>query len=482
MTGRFLKFFSPFVRIMPEIKQPQREVQFKEKLLWTVVVLIIYLIMSNIPLYGVTSSETTDYYYWLRVILASQKGTLTELGIGPIVTAGLIMQLLLGSKIIKVDMSDPYDRSMFSGSQKVFAMFLTVLNIIAYLAGGAFGPLTIANATFVFLQLLFSGVIIILLDEMLQKGWGIGSGVSLFIATGVAGQVFWNLFSFIAEDGVARGIIVGFFQALGDPSYDVGQLFFRANRLPSIFGGLTTLAIFLVVIWFESTRIEIPLAYKGYRGFKGKYPMKLLYVSNIPVILVNALYANFLFFGQILAGPTSGLRGQGFDFLIDLIGRFDPVSSGGGTGTYLVPNYGLLYFLTPPQGLDQLIADPLRAIIYLVFFIFLCVMLGRVWVDVSGLAPRDIAQQIIDSGMQIPGFRSSDKIIERILKRYIPTLVIINGIIIAVMSFFADSLGALTSGTGLLIAIGITHQYAETISKEIAAQQYPSLRGFLGLD
>jgi len=190
MTGKFLKFFSPFVRIMPEIKQPQREVQFKEKLLWTVVVLIIYLIMSNIPLYGVTAQDTADYYYWLRVILASQKGTLTELGIGPIVTAGLIMQLLLGSKIIKVDMSDPYDRSMFSGSQKVFAMFLTVLNIIAYLAGGAFGELTIANATFVFLQLLFSGVIIILLDEILQKGWGIGSGVSLFIATGVAGQIF----------------------------------------------------------------------------------------------------------------------------------------------------------------------------------------------------------------------------------------------------------------------------------------------------
>ncbi|MFX1448536.1 MAG: preprotein translocase subunit SecY, partial [Promethearchaeota archaeon] len=355
MTGRFLKFFSPFVRIMPEIKQPQREVQFKEKLLWTVVVLIIYLIMSNIPLYGVSSSETTDYYYWLRVILASQKGTLTELGIGPIVTAGLIMQLLLGSKIIKVDMSDPYDRSMFSGSQKVFSMFLTILNIIAYLVGGAFGSLTIANAAFVFLQLLFAGIIIILLDELLQKGWGIGSGVSLFIATGVAGQVFWNLFSFItAEDGLARGVVVGFFQALGDPTYDVGQFFFRANRLPSVFGGLTTLAIFLVVIWFESTRIEIPLAYKGYRGFKGKYPMKLLYVSNIPVILVNALYANFLFFGQILAGPTSGLRGQGYDFLIDLIGRFETAPSGGGTGTYLIPNYGLLYFLTPPQGLDQL--------------------------------------------------------------------------------------------------------------------------------
>ncbi|NVM45584.1 MAG: preprotein translocase subunit SecY [Candidatus Lokiarchaeota archaeon] len=484
MTGRFLKAFSPFVRIMPEIKQPQREVQFKEKLLWTIVVLIIYLIMSNIPLYGVSSTETTDYYYWLRVILASQKGTLTELGIGPIVTAGLIMQLLLGSKIIKVDMSDPYDRSMFSGAQKVFAMFLTILNIVAYLIGGAFGDLTISNATFVFLQLIFSGVIIILLDEVLQKGWGIGSGVSLFIATGVAGQVFWSMFSFIdAGPGQgARGIIIAFFQSFTNPNIDTAALFFRADRLPSIFGGLTTLGIFLVVIWFESTRIEIPLAYKGYRGFKGKYPMKLLYVSNIPVILVNALYANFLFFGQILAGPDSALRNADTNWLIDLIGRFNTVDTGGATGNYLVPEYGLLYYLTPPQGLDQLIADPFRAVIYLIFFIFLCVMLGRVWVDVSGLAPRDIAQQIIDSGMQIPGFRSSDKIIERILKRYIPTLIILNGFIIAVLSFFADSLGALTSGTGLLIAIGIVHQYSESLAKEMAAMQYPGMRSFLGMD
>ena len=124
----------------------------------------------------------------------------------------------------------------------------------------------------------------------------------------------------------------------------------------------------------------------------------------------------------------------------------------------------------------------MHAAIYLFIFILLCIWLGKVWVEVAGLAPRDIAEQIIDSGMQVPGFRRSEKIIEKILKRYIPTLIILNGIIIAVLSFFADSLGALTSGTGLLIALGIVHQYAETISKEVAAMQYPSLKGFLGLD
>ncbi|MFX1555249.1 MAG: preprotein translocase subunit SecY [Promethearchaeota archaeon] len=491
MAGRFLKFFSPFVRILPEIKQPQREVSFKEKFIWTALVLIIYLIMSNIPLYGVQLEESTDYFYWLRVILASQRGMLTELGIGPIVTSGLIMQLLLGSKIINVDMADPYDRAMFSGAQKVLAIFLTIFNALAYLAGGSFGSLSaigIDGATFIFVQLLFSGIIIILLDELLQKGWGIGSGVSLFIAAGVAGQVFWNSFSFIGdEQGIPRGIVIAFFWVLfdRDPNTTIGSILAR-QQLPSLIGIITTIIIFCIVIWFESTRVEIPLAYRGYRGFKGKYPMKLLYVSNIPVILVNALYANFLFFGQLLAGPSSALRvsqgGAISDFWVDLLGKFKIRESPTGPGSQLIPTGGLIWLLTPPLGLADLIANPVKAVIYLFIFTFLCIMLGRVWVEVSGLAPRDIADQILASKMQVPGFRSSAKIIERLLKRYIPTLIILNGIIIAFLSFFADSLGALSSGTGLLIAIGIVHQYVESISKEVAAEQYPGMRAFLGLD
>ncbi|MEE9378085.1 MAG: preprotein translocase subunit SecY, partial [Candidatus Lokiarchaeia archaeon] len=442
MTGKFLRFFSPFVRAMPEIKRPQREVSFKEKFIWTAVVLIIYLVLSNIPLYGVNLEESTDYFYWLRVILASQRGTLTELGIGPIVTSGLIMQLLLGSKIINVNMSDPYDRAMFSGAQKVLSVFLTIFNSLAYIMGGAFGSLSeigIDGVFLIFFQLLFSGIIIILLDEILQKGWGLGSGVSLFIAAGVAGQIFWNSFSFIGfggEEG-ARGIVIAFFESFFNDNINLVTLFTRGN-LPSLLGIITTVLIFFIVIWFESTRVEIPLAYRGYRGFKGKYPMKLLYVSNIPVILVNALYANVLFFGQLIAGPNSALRGPDSDFWIDFIGSFDVVEGAGGAiGNQLIPKGGLIYYLTPPLGLDQVAADPFRAILYLFIFIFLCIMLGRVWVEVSGLAPRDIAQQIIDSQMHVPGFRSSAKIIERILKRYIPTLVILNGIIIALLSFTA---------------------------------------------
>lgn len=487
MAGKFIKFFTPFVRVMPEVKQPQREVSFKQKFIATAIVLVLYVIMSNIPLYGIVLNETTDSMYWLRVILASQRGTLTELGIGPIVTAGLIMQLLLGSKIINVDMSDPYDRSMFSGSQKVMGLFMTIFQGMMYIIGGQFGDLAtigIVGAVLIFLQLMFSGLVIILLDEVLQKGWGLGSGVSLFIATGVAGQIFWNCFSFITvADGLPQGAVIAFFSVLfdGNPNTNLSDVFIRGAQKGSMVGLITTIVIFMIVVWFESTKVEIPLQYAGYRGFKGKYPMKLLYVSTIPIILVQALNANFLFLGQLFAGPASGLRGRGFDFWLNLIGVFQVPPDAGATGQ-LIPVSGLLYLITPPLGLANLLADPLHAVLYLFVNILFCVGLGRVWVSVSGIAPKDIAGQILDSGMQVPGFRRSEKIIEKILKRYIPTLVVLNGVIIALLSFGADSFGALTSGTGLLIAIGITHQYAETISKEVAAMQYPSMRGMLGLD
>ncbi|MBN1217224.1 MAG: preprotein translocase subunit SecY [Candidatus Lokiarchaeota archaeon] len=490
MTGKFLKFFSPMVRVMPEIKQPQREVRFKEKFIWTIVILIVYLVMSHVPLYGVDLEKSTDYFFWLRVILASSRGTLTELGIGPIVTAGLIMQLLQGSKMVNIDLNDPYDRSLFSGAQKVLSMMLTSFNALMYILGGQFGDVGLSNGLFIFFQLFFAGILIILMDELLQKGWGLGSGVSLFIAANIAGQIFWNLFCFIpatgaGSDGLYRGIVIAFFQVLfdNDPNTTLGTLWNRVGQLPSLLGSMMTLIIFVVVIWFESTRVEIPLQYKGYKGFKGKYPMKLLYVSNIPVILVNAFYATFLFFGQWLCGPQGLLRNVLPDFWVDLIGKFEATSTGSDAGgDYLNPVYGLLYYLTPPRGIGELTADPIRIIFYLPIFIYLCIKLGKMWVSVSGLAPRDVAGQIINSGMQIPGFRSSEKIIERILKRYIPTLIILNGIIIGLLSFFADGLGALTSGTGLLIAIGIVHQYAETISKELAASQYPGMRALLGMD
>src|SRR6202022_804301 len=96
----------------------------------------------QIPLYGINRTGSIagaaggDPYYWLRVILASNKGTLMELGISPIVTSGLVMQLLAGSKIIYVDQSSREDRSLFQGAQKLFGLVITIGEAVAYVLSG----------------------------------------------------------------------------------------------------------------------------------------------------------------------------------------------------------------------------------------------------------------------------------------------------------------------------------------------------------
>lgn len=100
--------------IIPEVQQPEKKVPFKERVLWTAITLFIYLVCCQIPLYGIRSNESSDPFYWSRVILASNRGTLMELGISPIVTSGLVMQLLAGSKLLEVDQSNKDDRALFN--------------------------------------------------------------------------------------------------------------------------------------------------------------------------------------------------------------------------------------------------------------------------------------------------------------------------------------------------------------------------------
>ena len=102
---RFLDVIQPLLTWLPEVAKPDRNVPFREKVLWTVITLFIFLICCQIPLYGIKMGSGSDPFYWMRVILASNRGTLMALGIGPIVNSGKVMPLLTGSKISYVDRS-----------------------------------------------------------------------------------------------------------------------------------------------------------------------------------------------------------------------------------------------------------------------------------------------------------------------------------------------------------------------------------------
>jgi len=488
MPSTFLKALSPLVRIMPEVKTPDRDVSFREKIVWTAVVLIIFLVMSHLPLYGVDQQAGTDYLWAMRVILASTRGTLMELGIGPIVTAGLVMQLLSGSKIINVDFGDPEDRALFTGGQKVLAMLMTAFQAIAYILGNAYGQLGPEQAVMVFAQLFFSGIIVILMDELIQKGWGLGSGVSLFIMTNVAGQVMYNMFNVIefSADSLPKGIIAaviantlrffGVGVSASAPVVDAAWFFARDGFDPSIMALIVTFIIFAAVLYMESMRVEIPLQYAKYRGMKARYPIKLLYTSNIPVILAQALYANLIFFGQIIWNSWNPLGQNPF---LNVLGMYETIDG------RMIATSGLLRYITPPQGIFSIITEAdgaLHVIIYASLMIFLCWGFSKIWVDISGIAPRDVSRQLLDSGYIVPGFRRSERVLERLLQRYIPVVAGLGGFLVGVLAAAADVMGALASGTGILLMVSIIKQYYEQIAKEQLSQMGgEGVQGLLGI-
>ncbi len=469
MAGRFLSLFKPIGRVLPEIKKPERKVSFNEKIFWTGLVLVIFLVMTEIPLYGIASSAS-DQFSQLRVIFASNRGTLMELGIGPIVTAGLILQLLAGSSIIQCDMSDSEDRGLFTTASKVFTVVLTGIQAAAYIISGMYGALSGPVTLVIFLQLIGTGIIVMLMDELVQKGWGLGSGISLFIMAGVAQTVFWDTFS------PSTGLFVGSLSFyLGGGQTLLAWAFGSASGVyPSLLGFFATIGVFLVVIYLNGIRIELPMSYAGYKGFRSRYPIKLLYVSNLPVIFASALFANVYFFSQLL-WSTQGQPAPGTNLFFRIIGDFNVTSSGS-----IQPVGGLAYLVTAPRNIQNVAADPLRAAAYLGIIVVFCAIFSLVWLEVGGLGPSKVARQLMDSGMQIPGYRRSGRPIESVLKRYIPVVTVLGGIIVGFVAGFSDFLGAFGSGTGILLSVGIIYQYYELLMRERAAEMFPAFRRILG--
>lgn len=483
MAGRFLSLFKPIARVIPEIKVPERRVRFNEKIFWTALVLIIFLIMSEIPLYGITKSALGELAA-LRIIFASSRGTLMELGIGPIVTAGLILQLLVGSSMIQADMSNPEDRSLFTSASKVFSIVLTGVQALAYIIGGMYGQLPGTTSVIVFLQLIAAGIVVLLLDELVQKGWGFGSGISLFIMAGVAQNIFWQAFTplpGVGSEAETHGLGYGFFFALGQlisEGKPLSDIWLRGQN-PSLMGLIATAAAFLVIIYMEGVRVELPLSYAGYKGYRSRYPIKLLYVSNLPVIFASALFANVYFFSQLF-WSMSGSLAPGQNVWMDILGQFTTTTSTNGGQSTIQPVGGLVYYVLAPRGFTDVMTDPFKALGYLGILIAFCVIFSLTWLEVGGLGPSTVAQQLVGAGMQIPGYRRSGKAVESILKRYIPAVTVLGGIAVGLVAGVTDFFGVFGSGMGILLSVGIIYQYYEVLMRERAAEMYPAFRRLLG--
>ena len=123
------------------------------------------------------------------------------------------------------------------------------------------------------------------------------------------------------------------------------------------------------------------------------------------------------------------------------------------------PVGGLAYYISPPRELVDILKDPFHTIFYLVFVLGSCALFSKIWIDVSGSSAKDVAKQLMEQDMIIQGHR--DESMVKQLNRYIPTAAAFGGMCIGALSVVADFMGAIGSGTGILLAVTIIYQYFE---------------------
>ncbi len=456
------KIYSSF----PEVAPPSTPLTLKQKLMWTGAALLLFFIMGYIRPWGL-SAAANEQLSFFNLVLASQLGSIISAGIGPIVLASIILQLFVGSGIIELDLSNPDDRAFFTGTQKLLAVLLAFFE--AYVYSRSYLIAVPGYEWLVVLQVALGSIALMYLDELVMK-WGIGSGISLFIAGGVAKRIFVRL------AGPEGSVLAELWAAVS-----MGNL---VQALVPLWLIVSTIIVFLIVVYAEGIHVEIPITWARARGAGGRYPVKLLYLSNIPVILAAAVFANV----QLLAYLAKDVP-----YLSTVLGQYEQIPTGDGGYRYQLVG-GLAYFLRPPQGLlEKLVTtlatgtpypglgmDILHAIVYMVLLTLTAVLFGKLWLELSGMGPRQIAEQLVRSGFTVPGFRRDPRVVEKVLERYIPVVAVLGSALVGFLAAFTDVFGALTSGMGILLAVSIVYRYYELLMREQLLEQHPQLAKVLG--
>ena len=500
----------PVLRYLPVIKKPDGHVSFKMKMIWDLLILVLYFAMTNVMIFGLDQQKTLDLFSEFRAIMAGASGSIMHLGIGPIVTASIIMQLFAGAKIIKLDLTKDDDKATYQSTQKLLVIIMIFVEaipqvygylvpdsgFISMLNGVSPGNGELLARMIIVLQLFAGSYIVFLMDEVVSK-WGIGSGISLFIAAGVAQAIVVGTFNWEPIQGsiIPAGTLPKTIYYL--THYSASQManggfeqMFMGNPNP-IVALIGTTTIFLIVSFFQSTRVELPLSHERARGARGRYPINLVYASNIPVILMSALLANIGMFALLFwshpAMQNWPLLGHQTWLGYYNIGSTKPA---GGAVWYINPIRGLGDWLLPlayparylqytGHGWWQVLA---HVLLFVSIMIAGSMMFAVFWIETTNMGPRAVAENIQRSGMQIPGFRRDPRVLEKVLERYIPAVTKFSGAFVGALAAGADLMGTVgnTSGTGVLLAVGIMIQMYEAMGKEQMVEMHPMLRQFFG--
>jgi preprotein translocase subunit SecY len=471
--------------IIPEVKIPEeKKLSFNVKLKWTLIVLVSFFVLANISLFGL-SNNALERFKYLAIILGTDFGSIISLGIGPIVMASIILQLLVGSGIINIDTQDEKGKRFYLGIQKILTFFFIIFEAVIYVLMKGLQ----ASPGFEFLlifQLILGGLAIYYMDDLMNK-WGFGSGVSLFIGAGASWQLVTNLFQFVNAQG--KNCLLDF---TNSANLCPGKFFVVIqaiiNRYPvelaSALGTIiVTGIVFAIIVLAQSLKVEVPLSFGRIRGYSIKWPLSFFYASVIPVILTSSLLVSIqVFAGMIENAAAPCLTGgacTGFASVASkllFLGRFSSTGQ---------PISGFAFWTSSTNLLELMIRGGflprylIQGLTHTLVYMFLSTLFAVFWVKTSGMDSRSQAEKIISSGLQISGFRQDERILESILDRYIMPLTVMGGMAIGLLAAITSLMGAIISGTAMLLVIMIFFQFYENIVQQHQTDMNPALRKFI---
>jgi len=451
-----------FLTFIPTVPRPPRRLPISRRLFWTAVVATVYILMTITPLYGIPRAQATQgnpqLQQLLSIIFGTASGTLAHLGIGPIVIAGILMEVFAFSGVLNLDLNKREDRLKFTLMLKWAALGIAALEATAYVLGGQFGTVSPLGGVLIVLQLLLATVIILLLDDLMSKGWGIGSAISLIIFLGVSRQIFLSLFSWdTVQDSNGNTQVFGLLPALGVALYDLftsgdaNTLLGLVNRpltvntyLPDFVGLVATILLGYIILYLEMMKVNIPVASAQYRGIKFTIPLRFVYVSVLPIIFTTY---SLLLVGQLL----------------------QPFAA---NNPALITVLNVIF-------LPHRYFDPLLIILNFVLYVALAIAFAWIWVQLAGLSAEDQAKQFTQSQLHVPGFRQSERVLAKILERPINALTIISGFIAGAFASLGNVLGVWGGGVGLILLVEIALQYYALVMREQLLEMYPGLKEVL---
>lgn len=446
---------------------PYEKIPFDDKVVYTIFCCLIYL-FAQFPLAGLDKEAQTtvnDPIYFLRGVFAAEPKTLLEFGLFPIVSSGLILQLLAGLKFIKVNFKIQQDRELFQTLTKILALAQYFILANIFIFSGYYGDsLTVVQIGLLNAQLVSAGFFATLLTEVIDKGFGFTSGPMVLntavIATNFIADTFGVAQIKVDTEGhtEAQGSIINFIQGFRNVNRTMLQSAissFNRDYLPNLTTTVIVIAIAGVVCYLQTFRLELPIRSTRTRGVNNVYPVRLLNVGSLSVtfsyILLTYIHIIAFVLIQIVA------KNDPSNIICKVLGHYENVNNILAVATFP------LSVLTPPKSLFSGITEqPLSFVIFSSFVVVSGIWFAQYWQEISGSSGRDLANEFKDQGITLTGRREQS--VGKELNKIIPVASTTGAVLLAVLTVSGELLGLKGKAAAIVVGVAGGFSLLEIIS------------------